>query len=166
MGSVCDHRKQIVEDLRALKGDAEDSLEQRLEAAETALAERLSSIEASVVKAQEIHAVARSPSDQELIGSLTREKLAMATQLKDAFAKIDEQQRTIQEERATFWEELDLMRSDKEPALAQIGSVRLNAPAVLYTQTATEGGARLGSCGILASPGQAAGLARAGGTRS
>merc|ERR1719198_2326151 len=48
--AVLAERKQIKQDLRALKGDAENSLEQRLEAAEKALAERLQGIEARVAR--------------------------------------------------------------------------------------------------------------------
>jgi hypothetical protein len=105
-------RKQIVEDLRALKGDAENSLEQRFEAAERALAERLERLEDMVMSAQDRQA-SRNPADQELIDNLSRERDHLATQLQEALKKIEEQQRTIQEERATFWEELAFMRADR-----------------------------------------------------
>jgi len=108
-------RKQIVEDLRALKSDAENSLEQRLEAAEKELTARLQGIEARVARAQEVTAASgTSSSDQELIHTLTREKTELRAQLQEALAKLEEQQSTMQDERATFWEELDLMRMDKE----------------------------------------------------
>jgi hypothetical protein len=108
-------RKQIVEDLRALKSDAENSLEQRLEAAERELAVRLQGIEARVARAQETSITNGALANhEELIGALTREKAGLCAQLQEALAKIAEQENMMQDERATFWEELDLMRMDKE----------------------------------------------------
>lgn len=116
--SATSERKQIVEDLRMLKGDAENCMEQRLTVAEQAMAARLHGLDAKVARAQESQSAGNGqPGNQELlskINSLVQEKDAVSSRLKDALTKIEEMQRTMEEERATFWEELDLMRGDRD----------------------------------------------------
>lgn len=107
-------RKQIVEDLRAIKSDAENSLEQRMEAAERELVLRLQSIEARVAKASMASKPTAVSADQEeFIESLKREKSELSGKLQTAWMKIEEMERMLQDERATFWEEMDFMRMDK-----------------------------------------------------
>lgn len=118
-GNISDaraERKRIVEDLRAIKSDAENSLEQRMEAAERELVLRLQSIEARVANAQasDIYRPSvASNGHEEFVEALNREKTELSAKLQNAWLKIEEMERTLQDERATFWEELDLMRLDK-----------------------------------------------------
>jgi hypothetical protein len=113
-------RKQIVAELRAIKSDAENSLEQRMEAAERELVNRLQSIEARVANAQDWAqaSTASKPcgdfsGQEEFIEALKREKAELSAKLQSAWMKIDEMERMLQDERETFWEEMDLMRLDK-----------------------------------------------------